>query len=122
VFLVFWAFDLTDRTYNGWMADASKTILTVFGPFALMAMSLACSNVGTAQFRTITRLAKVRLTTTKPAGGEEVKEFVRLVHGGHLINMGVFPRYRDIPADKIKLYDIDGIASKSSSSLKQSQE
>ena len=97
-------------TYNGWMADASKTILTVFGPFALVAMTLACSNVGTAQFRTITRLSKVRLTTPT-AAGDEVKEFVRMVHGGHLISMGLFPRYRDIPSDKIKLYDIDGIAS-----------
>lgn len=103
--------ELKRRTYNGWMADASKTILTVFGPFALLAMTLACTTVGTAQFRTITRLAKVRLTTTTPTGGEEVKEFVRMVHGGHLINMGLFPRYRDIPADKISLYDIDGIAS-----------
>jgi len=56
-------------------------------------------------FGTIARLSQVRITPISAEGVPGTpKEFTRLVHGGHLIGMGIFPRYRDIETDKVHLF------------------
>ena len=96
---------LTTRTYSGWFENASKVIADWIGPPCIVVFCVIVYQLAKGHFGTIARLSQVRITPVSVDGVRgPPREFTRLVHGGHLIGLGVFPRYRDVETDKVHLF------------------
>lgn len=101
-------------TYEGFLDTVSIRLADYLLPAALIGAAFGIKHVGQKQFHIITRLSQVKITRTDPSSTtESARTFIRLSHGGHVYHMGMFPRYRDIELEDIKIWSMPNEVGKS---------
>ena len=98
---------------NFWFQSA-RGLFPSFAVIGLTTFGVTISKTTKSQWKTITRLSQVRVRHLKD---DRVDQFIRMRHGLHGISLGLFPEYRDVKLENIKLKSLGQHRGESISSL-----